>query len=131
MSRAEVIIRHPADRTLISSWATQAPIGTRVAFKATKRSIPQNSRLWAMLTDIARQLPWHGQKLTPDDWKLVFLDGLKREKRLVPAIEGDGFVDLGRSSSDLSKEEMTDLIELMMAFGANHNVVFGDTPNAQ
>jgi len=129
VSRAEVIIRHPADRTLVSSWATQVPIGTRVLFKATKRSIPQNDRMWAMLTDIARQVSWHGQKLTPDDWKLIFLDGLKREERLVPSIEGNGFVDLGRASSDLSKEEMSNLIDLMSAFGANHGVVFGDTPD--
>jgi hypothetical protein len=33
---------------------------------------------------------------------------------------------LGRSSSDLSKAEMTDLIDLISAFGANHGVVFHD-----
>jgi hypothetical protein len=79
-----------------------------------------------MLTDVAMQLPWHGQKIRPDDWKLIFLDGLKRERRLVPALEGDGFVDLGRSSSDLSKDEMSELFELIAAFGANHGVQFGD-----
>jgi hypothetical protein len=35
-------------------------------------------------------------------------------------------VSLGRSSSDLSKEEMTSLIDLIHMFGANHNVVFHD-----
>jgi hypothetical protein len=82
--------------------------------------------MWAMLTDIARQLPWHGQRLTPDDWKLIFLDALKREARFVPALDGDGFVNLGRSSSDLSKGEMSDLIEIIFAFGAGHGVSFGD-----
>lgn len=126
MSRAEVVIRGAADRARASSWALQAPYGTRVMFKRSKRSIPQNDCMWAMLTDVARQLEWHGQRLTPDDWKLVFLDGLKREKRLVPALEGNGFVDLGRSSSDLSKDEMSDLIELISEFGARHSVEFGD-----
>lgn len=78
-----------------------------------------------MLTDVARQLPWHGQKLTPDDWKLVFLDGLKGEIRLVPNLDGNGFVSL-RRSSDLSKGEMGDLIDLIAAFGAEHGVQFGD-----
>jgi hypothetical protein len=50
-----------------------------VEFKAPKRSLPQNDRMWAMLTDVATQLPWHGIKLSPDDWKLIFLDALKRE----------------------------------------------------
>jgi len=81
--------------------------------------------MWAMLTDVARQLPWHGQRLTPDDWKLVFLDGLKGEIRLVPNIDGNGFVSL-RRSSDLSKGEMSELIDLIAAFGAEHGVEFGD-----
>ena len=126
MSRALVVINSAADRSRICAWAEQAPWGTRVEFKKAKRSLDQNSKMWACLTDIAQQVEWHGIKLTPDDWKLVFLDGLKREMRLVPNIEGNGFVNLGRSSSDLSKEEMTDLIELILMFGANHNVTFHD-----
>jgi hypothetical protein len=59
--------------------------------------------MWAMLTEVASQVDYHGTKLTPDDWKLIFLDGLKREMRIVPNLDGNGFVNLGRSSSDLSK----------------------------
>ena len=47
-----------------------------------------------------------------------FLDGLKRELRVVPNLDGTSFVNLGRSSSDLTKQEMSDLIELIAAFGA-------------
>ena len=103
-----------------------APTGARVEIKAAKRTLAQNDRFWAMLTDVSRQLVWHGQKLRPDDWKLVFLDALQRELRIVPTITGDGFVNLGRSSSDLGTVEMSDLMELIAAFGAKHGVVFGD-----
>jgi hypothetical protein len=126
MSRAIITLLTETDRNKASSWIFQAPHRTRVVFIESKRSLPQNDRMWAMLTDIATQLPWHGIKLTPDDWKLIFLDALKRELRMVPNIDGSGFVNLGRSSSDLSKAEMTDLIELIAAFGANHGVVFHD-----
>jgi hypothetical protein len=126
MSRATIVINGDIDRRRAAGWAMKAPAGTRIEYKASKRSLPQNSRMWAMLTDVATQVPWHGIKLTPDDWKLLFLDALKRELRMVPNIDGNGFVNLGRSSSDLSKEEMGDLIELIAAFGANHGVVFGD-----
>jgi NinB protein len=102
------------------------PDGTRVTFQAPKRSLDQNSKLWAMLSEVSTQLPWHGIKLSPDDWKLIFLDALKREFRMVPNLDGTGFVNLGRSSSDLSKTEMTDLIDLIHAFGAEHDVVFHD-----
>jgi hypothetical protein len=67
-----------------------------------------------------------GQRLRPDDWKLIFLDGLNRELRMVPNIAGNGWVNLGRSSSDLSTAEMSDMMELMAAFGAEHGVKFGD-----
>ena len=130
MGRALITLRNKADRECASKWIADAPAGTRLEFKASKRSLPQNARMWAMLTDVATQVKWHGISLTPDDWKLVFLDGLKRESRFVPNIDGNGFVNLGRSSSDLSREEMTDLIELIFAFGAQHGVTFHEPENA-
>jgi hypothetical protein len=126
MTRALISVASEADRARAARWASQAPAGTRIEFKAPKRTLPQNDRMWAMLTDVASQLPWHGIKLSPDDWKLIFLDSLKRELRMVPNIDGSGFVNLGRSSSDLTKTEMTDLIELIAMFGAQHGVVFHD-----
>lgn len=126
MTRYAFTLRSHGDREKVTKYLWAAPSGTRVELKAVKRTLPQNDRMWAMLTDVADQVPWHGVKLRPDDWKLVFLDALKREVRMVPNIDGNGFVNLGRSSSDLSKAEMSDLIELIFAFGANHGVTFHD-----
>lgn len=126
MSRATVIINGRADREKAARWAMGVPAGTRIEFKEAKRSVPQNDLFWALLTDIATQLTWHGQRLSADDWKLVFLDALKREMRLVPNISGNGFVNLGRSSSDLGKGEFSELIEIIRAFGAEHDVRFSD-----
>lgn len=128
MTRYLISITSDADRDKAAKRAAVAPDGMRIEFREPKRSVPQNDRLWAMLTDVATQLPWHGIKLTPTDWKLLFMDALKRELRMVPNLDGNGFVNLGRSSSDLSKAEMTDLIEIISAFGANHGVVFHDAP---
>ena len=126
MSRADVVIRTDADREKVARWARNVKAGTVVTFKESKRSIPQNARLWACLTEIATQVPWHGLKLDSEDWKCVFLDALKRESRIVPNMDGNGFVNLGRSSSDLTKDEMSDLMALIEAFGANHGVTFKD-----
>lgn len=128
MSRALITVHGRPDRERAAKWAAQAPYGTRIEFKATKRTVPQNDYMWGLLTDIATQLVWHGKKLAPDDWKLIFLDGLKRELRIVPNLDGNGFVNLGRSSSDLSKQEMADLIELILAFGAQNGVAFKHAP---
>lgn len=124
MSRALVVIQSQRDRDKAINWIHQAPFGTRVEFKATRRTIPQNSLLWSLLTDLANQVSWHGVRLRPDDWKIIMLDALKREIRMVPNINGDGFVHLGRSSSDLTKDEMTQLIELIIAWGTEKGVTF-------
>ena len=131
MTRATLVLVSPAIRQKAAYWASKLPEGTRVDFKAPKRSLPQNDRMWAMLTEVSAQLPWHGVKLTADDWKLVFLDALKRELRMVPNLDGNGFVNLGRSSSDLSKAEMADLITLIEEFGARHGIVFHEPEMAQ
>lgn len=84
-----------------------------------------------MLSDVATQLPWHGLKLSPDDWKLIFMDALRRELaqpiRIVPSTDGTGFVNIGSSSSQLSVGEMGDLFTIIEAFGAKHGVVFHDS----
>lgn len=130
MSRALVVIASSADRAKLCQWVQKAPWNTRVELKAPKRTLPQNDRMWAMLTDLAQQLPYHGVRLTAEDYKLIFLDALKRELghplRIVPNVDGTGFVNLGTSSSDLSKDEMSMLIELIAAFGAKHDVKFQD-----
>lgn len=130
MTRYLVTLRSTVDRQRATRLVDAAPFGSRIEVKAAKRSIPQNDRMWAMLTEFSEQLKWHGQRLRPDDWKLMFLDALKRELRMVPNLDDTGFVNLGRSSSDLTKSEMTDLIELMFEFGARHGVVFQDDARA-
>lgn len=107
-------------------WINRAPIGSRVEFKGPKRTPEQNDRLWPMLTDVAMQCRWHGLKLATGDWKDIFVDGLRLALRVVPNLEGTGLVRLGGSSSDLSKEEFSDLIELIFAFGASNGVVWSD-----
>ena len=122
MSRAVLVLYSDAMRAKAIDWIRRAPKETRVEFKGPKRSLPQNDRLHAMITDIASQMGWHGQRLSVADWKIVFLSALKQEVRIVPNIDGTGFVQLGRSTSDLSKQEMSDLFEIIEAFCAKHGV---------
>jgi hypothetical protein len=88
------------------------------------RSLPQNSRMWAMLGEVAKQVEWHGQKLDADDWKNVFTASLKKQ-RAVPGIDG-GFVVLGQSTSKMSKAELGEVMDLIDAFGAQHGVTFSE-----
>jgi hypothetical protein len=90
--------------------------------KPSTRSLEQNSRLWAMLTEISRQVDWYGRKLTPEEWKHVFTASLKKQD-VVPGLDG-GFVVLGMSTSRMTRAEMCDLQTLMEAFGAERGVRF-------
>lgn len=98
--------------------------GHRMVLELRKetRSLKQNARLWAMLTDISQQVVWYGRKLSPDDWKHILSASLKKQD-VVPGIDG-GFVVLGLSTSKMSKAEMCDMQTLMEAFGAQQGVVF-------
>jgi hypothetical protein len=84
------------------------------------RSGSQNDKMWAMLTDISRQVVWYGQKLSPEDWKHVFSASIQKQ-RAVPGLDG-GFVVLGVSTRRKSKAWFSELFELMYAFGVEHDV---------
>lgn len=94
-----------------------------------RRSAEQNARLWAMLTDISRQVQWPVdgklQRLTPEEWKDVMTAGLTKTQRVAQGMEG-GFVMLGTRTSRMTVAEMCDLQSLMEAFGAEHGVRWSD-----
>lgn len=103
----------------------RAPVDYSVVIGPKTRTLEQNARLWALLRDIANQVDWHGNRLTEDEWKDVFTAALKRQK-VVPGIDG-GFVVIGARTSKMNKREVSDLMELISAFGADHDVKWGDT----
>lgn len=126
MSRHIITLTSDADRARARTYINSAPVGTRVELKASKRSLPQNDRMWAMLTDVSAQKEHNGRKYTPDAWKLIFMAAIGREVQFIPSLDGKAFIPWGQSSSDLSKQEMTDLMEFIMAWGTENSVVFHD-----
>jgi hypothetical protein len=94
-----------------------------------KRSDAQNRLMWSALGDCARQITWHGQKLDAEAWKDMATAALKRQ-RVVPGIDG-GFVVLGQRTSQMTKAEMTELIEFIHCFGSHQGVQWSPTSIAQ
>lgn len=125
MSRALIVLNSEVDRLRALNLLERVPLKTRVHFKESKRSLAQNDHMWLLLTDVSRQaVHIDGCRYTPDEWKLIFLGALDREMRTIPGLDGEGVVALGGSSSDLSKSEMANLIELILAWGARKGVRF-------
>jgi hypothetical protein len=124
MSRALLILGRPdiADKAI--SWIRKAPRGTRLEFRAPKRTTDQNSRFWALLTDFASQVDHGGRRYSPEEWKAIFMHALGQEMRFVPSLDGRTFVPIGMKSSELSVAEMVALQDLIEAEGAKRGVKF-------
>jgi len=124
MSRAALVLVSDAIRDLAVKWVRGVPPGTRIEFKAPRRTLDQNAMLWACLTDVADQARHMGRAYPAETWKALFMHALGREVQFLPTLDGQSVFPLGFKSSDLSKAEMSDLIEFILSWGAEHGVTF-------
>lgn len=127
MSKQVFQLSHDTARRNAAHAVMTAAEGYRVTIQPRTRSLDQNSLLWSLLGELSKQLQWpvDGQlvRLQPEEWKHVLSAGLKRHQRVAMGIDG-GFVVLGQSTSKMTVAEMTELIELIYAFGAQRDVTF-------
>lgn len=110
----------PAKRATAHNWIDRAPHGSTITFKRPNRTTPQNQRMWVLLTAIATQCIWHGQRYAQEDWKDYFMHMLQGG-RFMPSEDG-GMVPIGRSTSKLDKADHSDLTMLIEAFAARHDI---------
>lgn len=117
-------LTHSMARQMAMKAVAEAQPGMIVTIQEQRRSMQQNAMMWALLTELAEQVEWHGQKLTPENWKDMCTAAIKRQQ-VVPGIDG-GFVVMGTSTRRMTKPEMNELIEFIYAFGAQHGVEFSE-----
>lgn len=111
----------PSVREAAVKAVREAPEGYLCTIQEPKRSLLQNARMWALLTDVSKQVDWYGRKLTPDEWKDV-LSASYRKQDVVPGIDGTGFVVLGMRTSQMTVGEMHELQLVIEAFGVSKDV---------
>lgn len=111
----------PYDFQRVIEWMIKAKPESRVECKGPKRSIDQNKHMWWVLHQLT-PIDWYGQHLTEEDWKNVITSKIKGQ-RSVPGIDG-GFVVLAYPSSEMTVEEMSDVIEVAYCIGAQNNIRF-------
>lgn len=103
-----------------------------------RRSLDQNAHFHALIDDIARQYEHCGQKWHAEDMKRLLLDVFKKETkddpnlrehwkamgelRLVPAIDGNGFVILGEQTRRFPKPLASAFIEWLLAFAVENGI---------
>lgn len=104
-----------------------APANAVVTVKNAARTTDQNAKMWAMLTDISLAA-CEGRTWTPDVWKAGFMSALNHEVLWQPGLDGRMPFPSGFKTSRLSKSQMSDLIELIYQYGAEHGVTWSE-PN--
>ncbi len=98
----------------------RAPPGYVVKIEEPRRTLEQNDKLWAMLTDLSVAKP-EGRRMIPDDWKTIMLHACGWECQFLEGLDGRPFPK-GFSSSRLTKRQMADLITFIQAYGDQHGV---------
>ena len=78
---------------------------------ASIRSGQANKLMWVKLHELERTRRWHGRKLAASNWKHLITAGME-QKVVVPNIAGDGFVVLGKATSNMTVKQMNLVIEM-------------------
>lgn len=93
------------------------------------RTLDQNSKMWPMLADFAKHVPWpiNGtmQMIDSDDWKAILTAAFEQEGRMAPGLRG-GFVFLGARTSKYTKRRMADFITFLYAEGNERGVPWSE-----
>lgn len=132
---ADFILRTQSDRLRLLGAITGLDLEKpkKVSITEQDRSIEQNARLHAMLSDIAHQVEWHGQKFNITVWKRLCTAAWLREEGeqplLVPALDGQGFDLIFERTSKLSVKKCAALITWIEAFGTEHQVRWTQSDN--
>ena len=122
-----IIIRGDAQRELAKRIIDAAPIDAVVTIREGTRTLDQNAKLWAMLSDIARAKP-EGRHMSPEVWKAAFMSALGHEIVWQPGIEDAPPFPAGFRTSRLSKRMFADLITFVAAYGDRHGVHWSEPP---
>lgn len=96
-----------------------------IELRPITRTLAQNALMWSILTDLSQQTKWavDGEMVTldPEEVKDILTAGLRKHQRMARGIDG-GLVILGMRTSRMTKAQMSDLIELAYAVGAERGV---------
>ena len=118
-----------SQRSFAKSLIDRAPHGAVLTIREATRSTEQNSKMWAMLSDISRAKP-EGRHWVPETWKAAFMHCLGHQIQFCEGLDGSGPFPLGFRSSRLSVSQMADLITCIQEYGDRHSVAWTD-PAAQ
>jgi hypothetical protein len=123
-----LVLNNDFARRRAAAVVMKAPDGYVCKVEEPKRTIDQNSRLWALLSDVAMSKPL-GRMHTPEEWKCIFMAACGWEVLFLAGLDGRPFPQ-GFRSSQLTKSQMTTLQDFIMAWGSENGVKWSDEEQA-
>ena len=100
--------------------------------KDASKSRDQEKLYHELIGQIAKQAQHMGAKWDAESWKRLLVDSYCREKGLktgavIPNLAGDGIVQLGMQTRNFTKEQASEFVEWLHAWGATNGIHF-ETP---
>jgi hypothetical protein len=124
--RKYFILVHDTARANAKAAIAESPDGYAVEIKPITRSLAQNAKLHALITDIAKNLEWAGAKRDVETWKRLLTAAWLRARgepiEMLPALDGHGVDIVFRRTSELTVNEMIELIEYIQSWAVGNGI---------
>ena len=97
--------------------------------KQANKSREQEEKYHAMIGEIAKQAQHLGAKWDAESWKRLLVDQFCRDNDIktgvvIPNLSGDGIVQLGFQTRKFTKEQASEFVEWLNAWGAEHGITY-------
>jgi hypothetical protein len=98
--------------------------------KDATKSRDQEEKYHAMIGEIAKQAQHLGAKWDAEDWKRLLVDQFIKDmnglgaSKIIPSLDGEGIIQLGFQTRKFTKEQASEFVEWLHAWGAEHGVTF-------
>lgn len=120
-------LTNPTARRFAIQQIERAPDNHVAIIREKTRSLDQNAKLHAMLSDISRQAEYMGKRRSVEFWKGLFVSGwqiaTKQNPEIVPGLEGE-FINIRESTATMSARKISEVIEYISAWAANEGIRF-------
>ena len=126
--------RQQAHTAIIAAYEAakeQLQAGRKLVLTLTEESKTreQEQKYHAMIGEIAKQAQHLGAKWDSDDWKRLLVQKFCKDYallggRIIPNLDGDGIVQLDFQTRKFTKDQGSQFIEWLHAWGAENEIVF-------
>ena len=97
--------------------------------KESGKTRDQEEKYHAMIGEIAKQAEHFGSKWDAESWKRLLVDQFCKDIGIktgvvIPNLSGDGIVQLGMQTRKFTKEQASEFVEWLNAWGAKHGITY-------